>query len=281
MAYIRVKKMGSAEYLYLVRSKWDREKKTSRQEIIKYLGAAPDLAISDIPEEYRGAPKVLEFLASRDTEATECLQERLYSTMVDNDLDGALAVYERATSTAGSVETFFDSVFKPVMYRIGKKWADGQIDITTEHVASNVANSVISIVRDRLGSRRGKISVVVCVPSSEKHHMGCDVLEAYLTCRGFVVYNLGNDTPTAEVLKFVGAKSPDVVAISATGGYSVPPALKMADRIADAYGTPVILGGYAFRHGNGHAGRHTVCVNASLRKIPRIIRRAAASRHKR
>ena len=277
MVYIRVKKMGSAEYLYLVKSTWDREKGTSRQEIVKYLGAATDLDVRDIPQEYRGAPKVLEFLASRNgADALEYERERLYDALTGNDLDGALAVYERVSAAPGTVDAFLDSVLRPVLYDIGQRWADDRIDIVAEHVASNTANSLVRIIRDRTAARRGKVSVVLCVPSGEKHHMGCDVLETYLACRGFVVYNLGHETPTGEVLEFVERRRPDAVAVSAAGEYSLLPAKKLADRIADAYGIPVILGGFAFRNGNGDT-HHTVCGSAPLRDIPKIIRRAVAA----
>ena len=276
VVYIRVKKMGSTEYLYLVKSTWDKEKGTSKQEIVKYLGAAADLGMHDIPQEYRGAPKVQEFLASRNgTDAMEFERERLYAALTGNDLDGALAIYEKVSAAPGTVDVFLDSVLRPVLYDIGQRWADDRIDIVTEHMASNTANSLVRIIRDRTGVRRGKISVVLCVPPGERHHIGCDVLETYLACRGFVVYNLADDTPTGELLEFVKKRRPDAVAVSASGKYSREPAKKLADRITDTYGTPVILGGFAFRNSNGGT-RHEVCGSAPLRDIPKIIRRVVA-----
>ncbi|MBT3685501.1 MAG: histidine kinase, partial [Nitrosopumilus sp.] len=46
MVYIRFKKVKSEQYLYLVKSVWDSKKKTSKQEIIKYLGKA-SLVVKD------------------------------------------------------------------------------------------------------------------------------------------------------------------------------------------------------------------------------------------
>ena len=43
MVYIRAKKVKSDQYLYLVKSVWDSEKNTSRQEIVKYLGKASEV----------------------------------------------------------------------------------------------------------------------------------------------------------------------------------------------------------------------------------------------
>ena len=62
MVYIRAKKVKSDEYLYLVKSIWDSKKKTSKQEIVKYLGKASEVVKDDIPEEYRNDAKVLSVL---------------------------------------------------------------------------------------------------------------------------------------------------------------------------------------------------------------------------
>lgn len=282
MAYIRVKKIGTTEYLYLVKSVWDKEERTSRQEIIKYLGTALNLGISDIPEEHRTSRKVLDFLASRngsDGEYIKRAQERLYHALTCNDLDGALEVYKDIVGS-GDVEMFLDIIFRPVLYDIGQRWAEGRIDIVTEHVASNVANSVIRIMHKKIEGKREKISVVMCVPHGENHRMGCDVLDTYLTNKGFVVYNLGAPTPSSEVLSFVEQNVPNVVMISASGEYSVQPAKKMADRIAGSYDTPVILGGYAFRDNDYDIKRHAVCGRTPLKDIPRMIRQTVA-KHRR
>ena len=52
MVYLRKKKVKGVDYLYLVKSTWDKEKKTSRQETIKYLGESSSVTRDDIPEEY-------------------------------------------------------------------------------------------------------------------------------------------------------------------------------------------------------------------------------------
>ena len=53
MVYLRKKKVKGVDYLYLVKSTWDKERKTSRQETIKYLGESSSVTRDDIPEEFR------------------------------------------------------------------------------------------------------------------------------------------------------------------------------------------------------------------------------------
>ena len=63
MVYLRAKTVKSEQYLYLVKSVWDSKKNTSKQETIKYLGKATDVANDDIPIDYRNDPKILSGLA--------------------------------------------------------------------------------------------------------------------------------------------------------------------------------------------------------------------------
>ena len=47
MVYIRTKKVKGETYLYLVRSVWQPKEKTSKQEIVKYLGTASKVKTED------------------------------------------------------------------------------------------------------------------------------------------------------------------------------------------------------------------------------------------
>ena len=71
MVYIRKKNVKNVDYLYLVKSKWDKIHKTSRQETIKYLGAIDNVTQDDIPEEYRNNPKIQAFLLENTTKDRE------------------------------------------------------------------------------------------------------------------------------------------------------------------------------------------------------------------
>ena len=42
---------------------------------------------------------------------------------------------------------------KPVMYRIGDLWQQGQLDVATEHASTNTAISLIKIINERITAR--------------------------------------------------------------------------------------------------------------------------------
>ena len=62
MVYLRKKKVKGVDYLYLVKSVWDKERKTSKQITIKYLGESRSVTRDDIPVEFRDDPKINSFL---------------------------------------------------------------------------------------------------------------------------------------------------------------------------------------------------------------------------
>ena len=64
MVFLRSKVVKGESYSYLVKSKWDVERKTSIQETVKYLGKTSRISMDDIPHEYRYNPTVLAFLAN-------------------------------------------------------------------------------------------------------------------------------------------------------------------------------------------------------------------------
>ena len=80
MVYLRKKKVKGVDYLYLVKSTWDKVKKTSRQETIKYLGESTSVTREDIPVEFREDAKINSFLLQntpRDRQKREKLIEQL------------------------------------------------------------------------------------------------------------------------------------------------------------------------------------------------------------
>lgn len=278
MVYIRGKRIKGKEYLYLVRSAWDSERKTSRQTIVKYLGNAAKVTPEDIPPEYRSIKEVARFLALRKQAkqdhsgvATE-LAESLHHSLTEGDLKGTLAVYDESVRLLGTTGLFFDMVLRPILYDIGERWAQGRMDIATEHVASNVAQTLVRIILGRNSSRPGKTRVVLCVPPGEEHRMGCDVMETYLRGCGFVVYNLGPPLPSSEVVSFIEQNRPDVVMISVSMDDSLQSAKRLVDKITSRRQVPVMVGGYAFRNGSGGLGRYAV-PEQSLQELPRNIRR--------
>ena len=278
MVYLRAKKVKSDNYLYLVKSVWDSKKNTSKQEIIKYLGKASEVVKDDIPIDYRDDPKILSVLAlhnpddiEKREESTKKSKQLLYKKLTDGDIKSSVKIYEEYIKIFNSAD-FFDKILRPVMSKIGDDWANNRISIATEHVASNVAQTLVKIIMDQVTGMVNKKKILVCVPIGEEHHLGCDVLETYLSIKGFKVYNMGTSIPTESILSFIESNKPNVILVSITLEDNIPAGQRLVKKIKEQYNIPILIGGFALQSKKIPKFEATVISDIPLDEIPKILR---------
>ena len=278
MVYIRAKKVKSDQYLYLVKSVWDSKRSTSKQEIVKYLGKASEVVKDDIPVEYRDNPKVLSVLASfnpkdikKREESTKKSKQQLYKKLTEGNIDECVKIYEEYTKIFNSAD-FFDKILKQVMYDVGEDWANNKISIATEHVASNIAQTLVKIIMDSVSGSANKKKILICVPVGEEHHLGCDVLETYLSIKGFKVYNMGTSMPTESIINFIENNKPDIAFISITLPDNILAGQRLVRKINDECKIPILIGGYAMQTEKIPKFEGKVISESNLEELPKIIR---------
>lgn len=279
MVYIRAKKVKSDQYLYLVKSIWDSKKNTSKQEIIKYLGKASEVVKDDIPIDYRNNSKILSVLASfnpKDIEkredATKKSKQQLYKKLTEGNIHDSVTIYQEYVKIFNTAD-FFDKILKPVMYEIGDDWVNNKISIATEHVASNVAQTLVKIIMDQISGTGNKKKILICVPLGEEHHLGCDVLETYLSIKGFKVYNIGTSIPTESILSFIDNNNPDVVLVSITLEDNLAAGQRLVRKIKDHKDIPILIGGFAFKSKKNPKFEGDVILDCGLEEIPKILKK--------
>jgi methanogenic corrinoid protein MtbC1 len=267
MVYIRAKKVKSDQYLYLVKSVWDSKRSTSKQEIVKYLGKASEVVKDDIPVEYRDNPKVLSVLASfnpkdikKREESTKKSKQQLYKKLTEGKIDECVKIYEEYTKIFNSAD-FFDKILKQVMYDIGEDWASNKISIATEHVASNVAQTLVKIIMDSVSGSANKKKILICVPVGEEHHLGCDVLETYLSIKGFII-------------NFIDNNKIDIVFVSITLPDNILAGQRMVRKINEEFNIPILIGGYAMQSEKIPKFDGKIISESNLEELPKIIRSA-------
>ena len=279
MVYIRAKKVKSDQYLYLVKSIWDSKRSTSKQEIVKYLGKASDVIKDDIPLEFRNDAKILSVLASynpkdiqKREDATKKSKQELFKKLTSGNIEECIKIYKSYVEIF-NIADFFDKILRPVMAKIGKDWETGKLTIATEHVASNIAQTLVKIIMDQSSGTGNKKKVMICVPVGEEHHIGCDVLETYLTIKGFKVFNMGTSIPTESIMEFINMKKPDIVLISITIQDNVLAGQRLAKKIRGQSKIPILVGGYAMQIENTPKFEGNVIGDTSLEDIPKILRK--------
>ena len=160
------------------------------------------------------------------------------------------------------------------MHHIGDEWPHNKISIATEHVASNVAQTLVKIIMDKVNTSGNKKKILLCVPVGEEHHLGCDVIETYLTSKGYKVFNMGTSIPSEYVLNFIGDKNPDLVMVSITLEDNLRTGQRLIKKIRENFEIPIIVGGYALEPEKIPNFDAEFFSNLSLEQLPKIIRTA-------
>jgi MerR family transcriptional regulator, light-induced transcriptional regulator len=254
LVYIRTKKIKGENYIYLVRSVWDSKKSTSRQEIIKYLGNAANVASEDIPIDYRNNPKVAAFLSSnigktvkQKEEFMNNLKKKVLESLTNGQRDEMIKIYETFTKSS-TVEEFLEKILRPVMYEVGDLWATNKLSVASEHIASNIAHDLVKIIGERISKVDGRGKILVCTPPGEEHNLGCNILESFLQSKRYKVFNLSPNAPSEDVIDFIKDKKPDIVLVSITLEDNIRPGQRFVKKIVEKYNIPILVGGLALEN---------------------------------
>ena len=251
MVYIRNKQVKGINYSYLVRSVWDKEKKASKQETIKYLGRTEKITLVDIPKDYADDKNILKFFAKDNNGSRKNYNE--YVTKVRKDLFKKLAgpgpinlakVYDEYKDDFTILE-FYDKIIKHILYDVGDLWRRDELMIGTEHVVSNRLLGIISELNKNQTRKKKRSKLLICNPSGERHNIVCNMLESILTDRGYNVYNISPSTPSKDVIKYVTNINPDMVMVSITLPANLQSGINLVKNISKDYNKPIVVGGQA------------------------------------
>lgn len=282
MVYIRSKRVKGIEYAYLVKSEWDADAKTSKQQTIKYLGRSSHVEFEDIPVQYQQDPKILSFLSehspqdlSKKKMLIEISCKKLYLKLASGDVDGSAKIYEESRDVL-SLEEFYDKVLKLVMHEIGMKWERGVIDITTEHVCTNTAYGLLAAINERISKSDNRERILLCCPEGELHALSASVIESVLKSRGYKVFNATPSIPTDSIISFIKNAEPDLIMISITLPDNIKAGERLVKRIRSEFLTPILVGGLAlsFRRdiNNFHGAVISMSQENSIDDVLRLVR---------
>lgn len=257
MVYIRIKKIKNIDYVYLVESKWNKEKHTSQQIIKQYLGPVAQMNINKIPEEYRNESTIIKFLSShnldlsKSTKYNESLQEKLLEMLKSNEINNLIKFYNEYTKLNYLLIDFYEKILIPVLYKIGDQWEYGEIDVSTEHVCSNAVNNLIDLINQK-NTKKSKSygdtkSIVLCIPEGELHSIGCKIIESLLLEKEYKVYNITSPLPTNSIESYLDNTNPGVILISVTLEENINSAIRLVYEIRKSFQIPIIVGGNALK----------------------------------
>ena len=273
---MRTKSIRGQKYLYLVESQWDSKKKTSKQNIIKYLGIESNVSLTDVPENYQNSKKIIDYFTNQkyfqptvQNEITEKLQKDLLVLFQNGhhvQANSALQSYEKIYG----FESFLTNVLTPLIQQIESLGTSKKIDLGTQTTCYNTIQDLMNLILENSDAELKKKKILICVPYGEQHTLGTKVLESQLASKGNTVYNLAPFTPASSILESIQLNKPDCIFISVTLDENMISANRMIQKINDQYNIPIIVGGQAVKN-NSENENVLIGQHLSITKILKLI----------
>ena len=255
MVFLRSKIVKNGSYSYLVESKWDSKRKTSKQQTVKYLGRTSDVTLEDIPSEYRNNRSVVSFLSSaqrfdmkkRDKYLMKT-QQNMRKFLLSGDLKNAISVYADFVKQS-SVANFYDIILRQAMYMIGELWDAKKLDVGDEHIASNTAMRLIEKIGTKSRIKNKGKTILICTPDGEYHAIPCYMMETYLSLNGYDIINLAPSAPSSSITNHILDKKPNLILISITLKDNIKSCKRLVNNLKK-FKIPIIVGGQALQDEN-------------------------------
>ena len=277
MVFIRSKLVRGESYSYLVKSNWDKKRKTSAQETIKYLGRTADITLDDIPDKYRDNSTVLTYLqrsqqlgALRRDEYLKNTQQTFLKFLLEGDLKNSISTCKNFIKFS-KMNYFFDQILRPVMYEVGNLWKSNKLDIGSEHIATNTAMRVIETITSKTKSKPNAKTILVCTPVGEYHLLPCLMMETFLLQLGYRVVNLAPSAPTKSIINYVLENKPDLILISITLKDNRNSAKRLLRELTKLK-IPILIGGQAVQNGD-EFGNAKVLGAPKMTQLSKIIKK--------
>ena len=142
--------------------------------------------------------------------------ESLLGCLLKGDSTGARRMAEESAPEAGDLPKFYVDRVQPVMYRIGDLWAEGEVSVAQEHMATALISRIMAATYQRFELfKPSKGKVVVACATDEFHEIGARTVADLLELDGWDVMFIGANVPEEDFHSTVVDVQPEIVALSA------------------------------------------------------------------
>ncbi len=173
--------------------------------------------------------------------------------LVSGDTKDAWSALRTALVDGASYADVAADVVGPALVEVGTRWAERQITVAQEHLATANATMLLSQVflDADVAAPNGRKAVFACVAGNH-HALGVRILSDAFAIAGWEVRSLGANVPTDDLIDFVRTEAPDVIGLSLSDAEQAGAAraVAAAARASDRNPTPlVVVGGFPFVSG--------------------------------
>ncbi|GAB4197423.1 MAG: cobalamin-dependent protein [Roseiflexaceae bacterium] len=179
-------------------------------------------------------------------------EPRAMHRLVD-DLTGALVAFdaqraERQLAEAFAlypVEDVLLHVVQPTMVELGERWHRGEINVASEHFATQFVRRKLAAMVNMFDGDGGRGKIIVACTPDEQHDLGALFVALFLVRKGWHVIYLGPQVPVPDLLESIHTTRPDLVCLSASMPETAIQVTEVAQAIHNSF--PQVHIGYGGR----------------------------------
>lgn len=206
---------------------------------------------------------------------------RVESCLLAADETAAWSVIEKALAAGHSPTYCYLDMIAAALSSIGERWANGDIGVAEQHLATAVAIRLVS----RLGARfrrpgRSRGTVLFGAPPGELHILPIAIVADLVRLQGYDVLELGANVPV-EAFVASAKQTPRLICVGI--GITRPELVGSAQVVVDAVravddAVPIVIGGLAIKELGRPALRGVTAVADDGRDAVAIIESFASTR---
>ena len=174
-------------------------------------------------------------------------QTALLDALIAGDETRANDLIEDSITKRWAPATIYLNLVAHAMTEIGDLWHRGDLNISTEHRATQIAFRLLARVKNSYpdGNKTG-LSAIVSGVAGDTHLGGALIFADLLRFDGWNVDFLGTDTPSDAILEIVKSNEPDLLCLSVTLPDQVDAAEETVRIVKNTFpSTAIIVGGGA------------------------------------
>ena len=142
--------------------------------------------------------------------------DAILEALLADDIVGVRGTLRAAAITLGP-RAFVSHVAQPLAVRMGAMWAQGQLEVRHEHLASACLTSQLHLLLGALDDGDREPTVLLATLPSEPHVLGLDMVAVYLAASLAAPRVLGANTPPTQIADAARALGVDAVGLSISG----------------------------------------------------------------
>ncbi|HLY48694.1 MAG TPA: MerR family transcriptional regulator [Solirubrobacteraceae bacterium] len=141
----------------------------------------------------------------------EAARSRLLAAAERYDEVGIQAVLDEAIAVFG-LEALVRDLILPTLFELGRRWKDGEVEVSQEHFASNLIRGRLLALARLWGRGAGPMALLACAPG-EQHDISLIMFGLLLRSYGWRVLFLGTDTPLLTLEDTATTTAPAVIVL--------------------------------------------------------------------